>query len=376
MFCSDECFVKATNLFHKIECPLLSLLIRLDMGKNAVLAFRLITQTQLSELKENVLSYKKLSQDSYHLGFNEQNIYSSSDYCTIYHLVTNQNQRTVSDLFKRATMAACLVKLLLLTDYFGRSFNNLCEIEPQTLLDVIFIGKIFFLHLMNLPCNAHSLTELHVNADKYQESHVEEIGAGAFGVFSLTNHSCNPTLARSCYKNTLVAKAIHFIPKGAEISDSYGEHFAIRGREERQKYLHQQYYFVCSCEPCTQNWPTYDALPNGLYFKCPNCRSSVNLDANKCIKCKKNISELIFALSANDNQNMNLLFGMIQGAVNNYNSAYQKVLKGNVSDEISQHIVDVIFWISKYAMLPNKLLFEAQETLKHCFDRKGSHTFI
>ena len=46
-------------------------------------------------------------------GFNEEAAYDAADYRTIYTLVGNSKQRSVGDLFKRALMAAYLLKILV-----------------------------------------------------------------------------------------------------------------------------------------------------------------------------------------------------------------------------------------------------------------------
>ncbi|KAG0728945.1 SET and MYND domain-containing protein 4 [Chionoecetes opilio] len=74
--------------------------------------------------------------------------------------------------------------------------------------DIVLTGSTLFTHMMNLPCNAHSITELKVNINSYQESISTEIGCGAFGVLSLTNHSCNPTAARFSFGATVALRAL------------------------------------------------------------------------------------------------------------------------------------------------------------------------
>lgn len=38
--------------------------------------------------------------------------------------------------------------------------------------------------------------------------------------------------------------------KGEELLDNYGYHYAVMPKEERQRKLHNQYYFHCSCHSC------------------------------------------------------------------------------------------------------------------------------
>ena len=42
--------------------------------------------------------------------------------------------------------------------------------------------------------------------------------------------------------------------------DNYGYHYAVMCQEERQRKLHNQYYFHCACHACAKNWPLYTGL--------------------------------------------------------------------------------------------------------------------
>ncbi|KAL7647372.1 UNVERIFIED_CONTAM: hypothetical protein RMT77_000968 [Armadillidium vulgare] len=373
VFCSEECLTKGLESFHSIECPVLSSLIALDCGKNPKLAFRMIIQTPLKELKSKVSCYlKEKSNDPQHLGYNEENIYSSQDYRTIFHLVTNKDKRSVSDLFKRVVKAACLVKILLKTNYFGRPFLHLDEIETKIKEDISFVGFVLSTHLMNLPCNAHSIAALAVNVKSYQDSVMQEIGAGTYGALSLINHSCNPTIARSCYGSAVMAYAIIFVPKGAEIFDCYGEHYSMNTKLERHKEIKLQYYFDCNCDACSGNWSLYSKLKSETLVKCLECTSPVPFEEKACPKCKISTLEMK-APTRTSGDISEPLFHNISKSISLFNSAYKNILKGDITKESIERLLELIFYLSKYAILPNKLLFEVQETLKHCYDRKALH---
>ena len=70
-------------------------------------------------------------------GFNEENVYDSADYRTIYTLIGNTKQRSVGDLFKRALMAAYLLKILvslatLCYQTFDVKFLSQCQEKSRT----------------------------------------------------------------------------------------------------------------------------------------------------------------------------------------------------------------------------------------------------
>lgn len=49
--------------------------------------------------------------------------------------------------------------------------------------------------------------------------------------------------------------------------NSYRLHHALQDRSERQALLKSQYKFICSCEACVNNWPTYLHMKAGLTMK-------------------------------------------------------------------------------------------------------------
>lgn len=156
--------MRALASYHGPECEILPSLAALDMGKNSVLACRIIIQTTFSQLKKLVPQYLAEAKERTPatLGFDHAGKYVSSDYRTVYHLVGNKESRSVSDLFKRCAMAVVLVKLLeqnskFFVDDAGMSFT-------PTVGDFVLTGCTVFRHMMNLPCNAHSITEMKVRS--------------------------------------------------------------------------------------------------------------------------------------------------------------------------------------------------------------------
>ena len=57
-----------------------------------------------------------------------------------------------------------------------------------------------------------------------------------------------------------VVTSVRTIKEGEEILDNYGYHYAVMPREERQRKLQSQYYFVCNCVGCCDSWPVYTGL--------------------------------------------------------------------------------------------------------------------
>lgn len=248
MFCGVDCMAAAEAKFHGFECSVLSSILNLDMGKMSLLAVRIFSVAGLENLSE-FLPFAcadndiKTDEQKRSLGFNSAGKYSSTDLLPIVNLISNSETRSVSDLFKRSMMAACLVKCLGLKS---------CE-------ETSLIGSFLLRLLQSLPCNAHEISET-IDSDDEKVPINLEIGAAAYACLSLLNHSCDPNVVRHSLGNTAVLRAIKFIPKGQQILDNYGYHYAVHSRETRQLHLQSQYLFACACEACSNSWPLHQNL--------------------------------------------------------------------------------------------------------------------
>ncbi|XP_059478886.1 SET and MYND domain-containing protein 4-like [Neocloeon triangulifer] len=250
MYCGNDCLEAAAQKYHNFECKYSSAVVQLDMGKMSLLAVRILTMTDLkflsTFLKKSHEEKLILSPDEKRtLAFNQNNQYDSLDFAPIFHLICNTEARSVSDLFKRTVMAACLLKCL--------------ELDKHK--EAPLLGAFLLRLLQNLPCNAHEVSETVLPGNEKVPISLE-IGAAAYACLSLLNHSCDPNVVRHSHGNTAVLRAIKFIPKGSEILDNYGYHFAVHSKEIRQSHLRSQYLFNCACPACSNSWPLHYELPN------------------------------------------------------------------------------------------------------------------
>jgi SET and MYND domain-containing protein 4 len=248
MFCGVDCMAAAETRFHGFECAALSSILNLDMGKMSLLAVRIVSVAGLDFLSEFLPSACaeidiKTNEQKRSLGFNSTGKYDSTDLLPIFNLISNSEMRSVSDLFKRSMMSACLVKCLGLKS---------CE-------ETSLIGSFLLRLLQSLPCNAHEISET-IESDDEKVPINLEIGAAAYACLSLLNHSCDPNVVRHSHGNTAVLRAIKFIPKGEQILDNYGYHYAVHSKETRQLHLQSQYLFSCACEACSNSWPLHQNL--------------------------------------------------------------------------------------------------------------------
>ncbi|KAF4524144.1 hypothetical protein B566_EDAN012149 [Ephemera danica] len=247
MYCSEECRETAARSHHQIECSTMSTLLAMDMGKMALLAARVITVSGtdfLSNFLEEQLKNTDTGPEAKRtLGFIDGK-YNSLEFSPIYHLIANTSLRIVPDLFKRSLMAVSILKCL----------------ELDTMPDSIKYGGLILRLLQSLPCNAHEVSEL-CKGSQDRIAHSIEIGAAAYAALSLLNHSCDPNVVRHSHGTTAVLRAIKSIPKGSQILDNYGYHYAVHDKATRQSHLKFQYLFKCACEACIQSWPLHTKLP-------------------------------------------------------------------------------------------------------------------
>ncbi|CAG0884288.1 unnamed protein product [Cyprideis torosa] len=267
VYCSRECSsADVTDGLHAWECPVLALLDDPDLGKMGLLSYRTVLKA-LSSAKD----LDSLLSPPVTPGVSESKAsYDPAVYWNTYRLVTNSVHRKVGDLFRRASMACYLVKIMNLTESAAMIENNkddkmaaLCSAlgaSPALSSSLeIMAGGLLLTHLQNMPCNAHEVTCLSIGKD-VSEMVVEEIAAAAYPTLSLLNHSCDPNVVRHSVGDAVVARSIKPIAKDSEIVDNYGYHYAVMGKDDRQKGLQYQYFFSCDCVACENDWKKYEEL--------------------------------------------------------------------------------------------------------------------
>ncbi|XP_042205046.1 SET and MYND domain-containing protein 4-like isoform X2 [Homarus americanus] len=200
IFCSEECQKQGLSGCHWQECPILPTFSALDMGKNPYLAYRILMKISHVRLKEimPLLQCEAKTQAPETLGFNKEGIYDATDYRSVYHLVTNKDKRSKSDLIRRCMQAFIVTKLL---QQSGRYFldSDGKPLAPSH-EDIILTGSTLIHHMMNLICNAEADGIMEIDlTDPMMGSINESFGFGIYPGVCLLNHSCNPTCARITY---------------------------------------------------------------------------------------------------------------------------------------------------------------------------------
>ncbi|CAF3534994.1 unnamed protein product [Adineta steineri] len=316
VYCSSDCLQRSI-VWHAFECRLT--IDRLD--KMQLLALRLLTKTGWHYLLKNKTHFEDYLKQN-QIDNQNKEIYEWNNYENILKLETNSNKRSYNDLLQRSTQA-CMIGMSLINN---TSFSQ----EAYEKLDYqIYICSLILSHLQSLPCNAHEISEFIYHRLTPLSSSCSEIGAGIYATLSLFNHSCNPNVIRNFIGNTVIVRLLSSVSSNdIELMDNYGCLSATMDKDERQKKLNEQYHFQCQCQPCIEQWPHYDQLPEGTDDK--NINSELFDEAfqrliqgDNPLKDDLNIFEEFLALCDGQFQEDKKLKGKVY---NNAQEAYKQCL--------------------------------------------------
>ncbi|XP_012270272.1 SET and MYND domain-containing protein 4 [Orussus abietinus] len=270
MFCSEKCKEDAWKEFHDIECPVVGLLLNLQMDTLGLLSMRLaiiITRKMGSlEALRKELEIVDNWKDPRTRGYSDDGKFDNENYRAVYSLMTNADKRSMADIFGRALNTTYILFFLATrTEMFGKklkaSLPALLKSSKFT-----FVGGMILHHQQMIPINTYMFSE-------EREHECVITGAALTTVSSLFNHSCNPNVDWNAMKQQLVFSALYPIKKDEQLFVSYGFMYVTMEKEARQKKLKEQFYFECRCQPCEENWPMYFELMS--YTRCITSRRKV-----------------------------------------------------------------------------------------------------
>ena len=351
-FCSEECRDLARSKYHLVECNFINHLYVADTGFGH-LALRVIITAGLNNLMKFDSKIPGILNE-----VADGRIYDSKSYLSIFSLVGHSENRSLSDLFRRSVLAAFLLKFIEQNDFFT------ADVTGESLFTKkVCIGSHILKQLQMLPCNAHAISELHIDRSSIADSELKEIGSAIYATLSLLNHSCDPSVVRHSYGSSCALRAIKKIPKGEMIIDNYGSLYAVNGRSDRQKLVSSQYYFNCYCEACQNDWPLYNKLPNKIpQFQCPRCHYLIKSGSisTKCL-CPNCEVELPVSMMEFDVSR------------NKFKVAMNAVLEG--SDPVKQLpiLLGHLQLMCEIVKLPWQEFNNCQEIVKQCFGMLGNH---
>ncbi|XP_061719114.1 SET and MYND domain-containing protein 4-like [Cydia pomonella] len=267
LFCSKECKNKAEKDYHSIECPLMAALIDLQFTKLELLALRTTIKARNdhpdweSLFKSIEDAESKLNSENRGCVLQDNKwIYDSKYYASIHTLATNIERRSNSDVFQKAVTAAVFLKFLSDRTLF---LNNNEKARRC-------VSDLLLMHIMTSATNMHGLS---TNIENAEGNFVDEmsIASAPYAFHSLLNHSCAPNVVRfsKLGSGKMTLFALRPIKKGTQIFDNYGSHHALQDLKTRQENLKFQYKFVCVCEACVNDWPTYLTMKMSFRKKVP-----------------------------------------------------------------------------------------------------------
>ncbi|XP_050347933.1 SET and MYND domain-containing protein 4 [Nymphalis io] len=280
LYCSNECKAKAWKEFHNIECSLMATFVKMDFTKLELLALRTVLKARHDH--NNWKDLFKTIEDAEanvdtglhgHVKIDDKWIYDSKYYASIHTLATNEERRSISDIFQKGLTAAVFLRFLQKNTKFLKTEN---EQEYEKVNECV--AGLLLLHLMTSPTNMHGISSI---AATKEGKCVDEISLASapYAFCSLFNHSCAPNIVRFSKLGSarMFVFALRPIKKGMQIFDNYGPHHALEELMSRQASLKFQFKFNCCCEACVNNWPNY------LYL---TMRQSKNVPA-KLVRSKK-----------------------------------------------------------------------------------------
>ena len=183
-------------------------------------------------------------------------VFDPTSYRSVHHLATNTDKRPFEDLLKKTAEAIFMTKLLKFNGFFGTpGLTNDDITKPE-----IFISSLLLRHLQIASTNGLEMAECILKNGDITKFDILPVGGAIFPTMSFFNHSCYPNSLRLGYENHQVIRVIRKVNPGEELTIDYGFDFYANPIDKRQKRANNQYYFVCRCFACVDNWPIYDNL--------------------------------------------------------------------------------------------------------------------
>ncbi|XP_014294612.1 SET and MYND domain-containing protein 4 isoform X2 [Halyomorpha halys] len=250
-FCNETCRDSAQETFHKWECGGLEVCYSIGIVH---LALRVALLGMLDENKEK---YKEVSG-----------------------LMSHLEESSASDVFNYAVTATLLIVYF---EEYTKLFEGLQRRER--LLN--FGGKLL-LHIAQLICNGHAITDIETKSDSVSSLLIENqvrVATAIYPSASMMNHSCDPSIVNSFFESLLIVRASKDLKKGDEVYNCYGPMVQKMSYEERQELLLSQYKFVCDCQSCENKMgPVSDGVI------CQYCSSQLLFGSKACSKCSKEVN--------------------------------------------------------------------------------------
>ncbi|XP_037349376.1 SET and MYND domain-containing protein 4 isoform X2 [Talpa occidentalis] len=318
-YCSQECMMKAWNLYHSIECSLGGLLLTLGVFCHIALRATLLARFEnvgkvisnlCDEINDKDICLPKSEHLakilSYDLGKESEksdrtaetpipgcdiNGKYENNYNAVSSLLPHTENHSPEHKFLCALSVTALCRQLeagsLQTFTMDLKSSKPEAAEPPAFCPELTIWGVAMLkHMLQLQCNAQAITTIQQTGSKENiitDSWQVRLATGIFPVVSLLNHSCNPNTSMSFISTIATLRASKLIGKGEEILHCYGPHKSRMGIAERQQKLKSQYFFDCNCSACQNEKHRITAGPRWEAFRCNSCQAL--MQGNDVLSC-------------------------------------------------------------------------------------------
>ncbi|KAK7588103.1 hypothetical protein V9T40_005348 [Parthenolecanium corni] len=259
-FCSEKCLSRAFDEFHRVECPILLTLMKLEIAGDAHLAIRLflVATKQGANLKSMMQHLVFKSPLEIHLG-PIKGQYFAEDYINVHNLMDNHGKLTALNLFRKCCEAVVLLFVLKHTTFFSKSEEDTSEVDMENLTEEeVYAGMLLLKFLLLSTCNSRSVVDMvekpKAKAEDEEYYHLSQIGYALYPVHSLMNHSCDPNTFSVNHKDSIVCYAIQPIKKGDQIFTFYNWTYTRFDKMFRTNRLLFEYFFTCQCDACKFDW--------------------------------------------------------------------------------------------------------------------------
>lgn len=258
MFCSEECIRIGMKKFHQYECRIIDVLNAINTKIMRIANFTFYEAFYLFDMDIEQLRVAMSENENSPMTVFDVDLEISPTnskkqmFKAIDSLITNQNNRSSSDLFQRAGIVALMthfllnytdLKLVLDSDDKKDFYRNF--LMKQTQISALNYHGIF----------DGILSKVDLDKDT-------QFGSGSYPFCSLINHSCAPNIARISYKCKNYIMINRSVSAGEQIFDNYGYHHCLETLRERQISLQNQYMFKCLCEACRHDFKLFPQLKN------------------------------------------------------------------------------------------------------------------
>ncbi|XP_050679958.1 SET and MYND domain-containing protein 4-like isoform X3 [Leptidea sinapis] len=258
VYCSEVCRSDGYNMFHKWECVggQCGIFATIGIGHLALRVLLISAYNgfpAISDELPKVLTaadlFKRYSE------VDDMAIYKRDhlDFYRMFNLVTNFDKMSNNDYMHYALTATMLTLYLeKFTVFFDEVPSKLPCVLSSTQLH-LFSAAIVLRSMGQLICNAHSNVVSETIKDHSGQTLREEEVHRSTAIYpsaAMMNHSCDPNIQNTYYKNRLVVRSSRDIPAGAEVYNCYGPHFARQPTNTRRAELQAQYLFTCNCSAC------------------------------------------------------------------------------------------------------------------------------